>query len=922
MKTGWLEDRINQQFALFFNGTRIANATSTGLSFDSAGLSVSGAVVDVRTKGAKGDGQTVSDGATVAGSRLLTSATGSFVATDVGKHITVEGAAAHGGPLATTIAAYVSATSVLLTTAATKAVSNAEVVWGTDDSDALDDAIEQALTWGGSIEYPEGIYCVTTQGSHTGDAVTIPYALKIGGSSSAQRAMPVRMFSRYGATIRLLQGEEADTVNLLIGNTSAARRTGRTTIEGIKFHGGSQYDASGTATAGGSNTLTDSGQAWTTNAYAAGWVRIVSGTGAGQIRNISSNTGTQLTVSSNWSTQPSTDSVYRISMYQDFGLITGINCADLTILRCEFTAWNFAGVHILRNCYGARVERSYFDQSNLGPSGSTSLRGEVNGIQILWNRMVADALTGQGHLSLSDNADVLLQAKQMLIMGNELHGGPASGAVIDLNGVSNSIVLANLIRDVCASSSVCISVSHYTNANGTVYGALNNQVLGNQLFNVARGIQLTGNAANLSWTNSSGSGSSFYVAGAQRTNVMFNTINITTDAIRTQFGTGTSYPVAFPQAPNATTATLTAGIFESNTAGVSQNMIAHNLVHIDGNGASRKAVTLYSPTTVLASNYLFCTGGAAAIDNLGGAALTDNTVIGVATASTNVLVNNVQGVMTGNRIYDLSRTDTSHIAVKNTNGNLRMNYIYCKTGIAVDNNSSTYGVVDDTNIILAGGPPEYSLTGLAAPSNAAGTGATTGGTLAAATYGFKVTTIDQDGLESAPTAEFTATVASGTTGSVSATWDAVSGAASYNFYGNTSGGPWLLITNRTTNSYTYTGAATISATRIANAGSTWGSIQMVRRTTVNDAAYTAKLTDHLIAYTALSAGRTVTLPAPSSCTNQIFIVKDEAGAANTHNITVDGGDGNIDGASTKTISANYGKLAVYSDGTNWFTLDT
>lgn len=70
--------------------------------------------------------------------------------------------------------------------------------------------------------------------------------------------------------------------------------------------------ARGTATAGGGSTLTDSGQAWTTNAFASQKLSIVWGTGKGQIRTISSNTGTVLTVSAAWTTQPSTDSVYMI----------------------------------------------------------------------------------------------------------------------------------------------------------------------------------------------------------------------------------------------------------------------------------------------------------------------------------------------------------------------------------------------------------------------------------------------------------------------------------------------------------------------------------------------------------------------------------------------------------------------------------
>lgn len=70
--------------------------------------------------------------------------------------------------------------------------------------------------------------------------------------------------------------------------------------------------SNGTASAGGAKTLTDSGKTWGTNAFAGCCVKIMSGTGSGQVKTIASNTATVLTVDGNWNTQPSTDSVYMI----------------------------------------------------------------------------------------------------------------------------------------------------------------------------------------------------------------------------------------------------------------------------------------------------------------------------------------------------------------------------------------------------------------------------------------------------------------------------------------------------------------------------------------------------------------------------------------------------------------------------------
>jgi len=69
---------------------------------------------------------------------------------------------------------------------------------------------------------------------------------------------------------------------------------------------------SGTASAGGTNTLTDSTQSWVVNKYQNLSVTIVGGTGTGQSRTISSNTSTALTVSSNWTTNPDNTSKYII----------------------------------------------------------------------------------------------------------------------------------------------------------------------------------------------------------------------------------------------------------------------------------------------------------------------------------------------------------------------------------------------------------------------------------------------------------------------------------------------------------------------------------------------------------------------------------------------------------------------------------
>lgn len=73
-----------------------------------------------------------------------------------------------------------------------------------------------------------------------------------------------------------------------------------------------QQTDNGTATAGASTTLTDTGKDWSSYDYSNDYVWIYGGTGSGQMRRISSHTATVLTVDTAWSTNPSTDSTYRI----------------------------------------------------------------------------------------------------------------------------------------------------------------------------------------------------------------------------------------------------------------------------------------------------------------------------------------------------------------------------------------------------------------------------------------------------------------------------------------------------------------------------------------------------------------------------------------------------------------------------------
>jgi hypothetical protein len=101
------------------------------------------------------------------------------------------------------------------------------------------------------------------------------------------------------------------------------------------------YDvyASGTTTSATSNTLTNSSKTWTTNQWTNYQIRITSGTGIGQVRTIASNTGTQITVSANWTVTPSTNSVFEITGNDDFIYLLGNGAVTMYRYSISSNSW-------------------------------------------------------------------------------------------------------------------------------------------------------------------------------------------------------------------------------------------------------------------------------------------------------------------------------------------------------------------------------------------------------------------------------------------------------------------------------------------------------------------------------------------------------------------------------------------------------
>lgn len=98
--------------------------------------------------------------------------------------------------------------------------------------------------------------------------------------------------------------------------------------------------ATGTATAGGASTLTNTAKNWATNQWANSQLRITAGTGTGQIRTIASNTGTVLTTSAAWTTNPDATSQYSIEGNDDFIYFLGNNAVTMYRYSVVGNTWS------------------------------------------------------------------------------------------------------------------------------------------------------------------------------------------------------------------------------------------------------------------------------------------------------------------------------------------------------------------------------------------------------------------------------------------------------------------------------------------------------------------------------------------------------------------------------------------------------
>lgn len=91
------------------------------------------------------------------------------------------------------------------------------------------------------------------------------------------------------------------------------------------------------------------------------------------------------------------------------------------------------------------------------------------------------------------------------------------------------------------------------------------------------------------------------------------------------------------------------------------------------------------------------------------------------------------------------------------------------------------------------------------------------------------------------------------------------------------------------------------------------------RSTSGDAAATIPTGSSYHGVTALTSGRTLTLPPAKDYLEALpLVVQDESGSAGTYTITISAA-GSDTIAGSNTITTNYGRRTLYRTGTKWFS---
>ena len=237
-----------------------------------------------------------------------------------------------------------------------------------------------------------------TLGANSVITVTSAFSAAI-TSSSNYTLVTGRLYMFGGSTLTATSFRMFDFATQTFSSLSITGLPGTFSTDGVLIATPSIVDlgqvnsyATGTATGGTTTTLVNAGKAWATNQWSNAYqVRITGGTGIGQIRRITSNTGTTLTVPT-WTVTPDATSVYSIEGDDDSLYLIGNNAIAVYRYSISGNSWTTLSPSVARagaaatatlNAFITRSEASDWTNENDIRNGRRiySFRG-AGGIQL------------------------------------------------------------------------------------------------------------------------------------------------------------------------------------------------------------------------------------------------------------------------------------------------------------------------------------------------------------------------------------------------------------------------------------------------------------------------------------------------------------------------------------------------------------
>jgi len=185
---------------------------------------------------------------------------------------------------------------------------------------------------------------------------------------SAVNSLP--LFISNDITIKVNGGTYTENIDLA-GHSCV----GTLTIKAEDTSGNQLYD-NGLATGGSTTEIDDTGKAWATNAFAGGKAFVYDGTNEGEIRDISSNTATSITVSSAFPSAIDTTSRY---------VVLGLVNVSGTFINSNLDNFNMYGLSFEINAAGAVAKFSGVKNVNLDYCSFVNNYASGNGLVISYS---------------------------------------------------------------------------------------------------------------------------------------------------------------------------------------------------------------------------------------------------------------------------------------------------------------------------------------------------------------------------------------------------------------------------------------------------------------------------------------------------------------------------------------------------------